>query len=134
YVGVQRRLLGKDGAGRFANAPDEKGIIREVLQPGLYYVNTKEFEVIKTEVGIFQTTFRYEKDPTKNTAITFTSKGGFDISLDATIEWEMLPEHMPELVAEYGPHLWDVVEQNVIKLQAQSIGRDRGIDYGAQDL
>ena len=42
---------------------NEKGILREVLQPGLYYINTKEFEVIKAEVGIFQTAFRYDRRP-----------------------------------------------------------------------
>src|SRR5437764_14533468 len=59
YVGVMQRLLGKDGADRFANRPDEKGILREVLQPGLYYLNTKEFKVTKCEVGIYQTTYHY---------------------------------------------------------------------------
>jgi hypothetical protein len=36
---------------------EEKGILREVLQPGLYFINTKEFEVIKEEIGIEQTTY-----------------------------------------------------------------------------
>jgi len=57
FVGVLRRLLGKDGQGRFATQPDEKGILRDVLQPGLYYINTKEFEVVNAEVGIIQTSF-----------------------------------------------------------------------------
>jgi regulator of protease activity HflC (stomatin/prohibitin superfamily) len=132
FVGVLRRLLGKDGSGRFATGPDEKGILREVLQPGLYYLNTKEFEIIKTEVGIFQTTFHYNADPAKSTAIAFTSKGGFPISMDCTIEWEVLPEHMPALVADFGSRR--AVERTVIDLQAHTIGRDKGIDYGVQDF
>jgi hypothetical protein len=133
FVGVLRRRLGRDGKDRFAEDKDEKGILRLVLQPGLYYLNTKEFEVIKAEVGIFQSTFRRgatKKDP--GTAITFTSKGGFNISMDCTVEWEVLPENMPALVAEYGGRR--AVEKNVIDLQAHAIGRDKGIDYGAQDL
>ena len=63
YVGVRRRLLGHDGKSRFAENDSEKGILREVLQPGLYYINTKEFEVIKAEVGIFQTPFHYDVRP-----------------------------------------------------------------------
>src|SRR4029077_13170246 len=102
YVGVQRRLLGEDGKGRFAERPNEKGILREVLQPGLYYINPKEFGVLKTEIGIIQTSFHYNKAPEKNNAITFTSKGGFTISMDCTVEWEVLPQDMPSLVAEYG--------------------------------
>lgn len=132
YVGVLRRLLGKEGTGRYATHPDEKGILRDVLQPGIYYLNTKEFEVIKTEVGIFQTTFHYHADPASNTAITFTSKGGFPISVDCTVEWEVLPQDQPILVAEYGN--WQKVRDNVIQVQATALGRDKGIDYGVQDL
>lgn len=132
YVGVLRRRLGKDGKGRFAEHQDEKGILRDVLQPGLYYINTKEFEVINAEVGIFQTSFHYDPTPSQSTAIRFTAKGGFDISLDCTIEWEVRPNDMPSLVAEYGTRT--KVEGTVIKLQAESIGRDKGIDYGAQDF
>jgi len=132
FVGVQRRLLGNDGPSRFAEKPDEKGILREVLQPGLYYINTKEFEVIKSEVGIFQTAFHYDPSPQENTAIDFTSKGGFMISMDCTVEWEILPKYMPSLVAEYGSRR--AVEKTVIDVQAHSIGRDKGIDYGVQDF
>jgi hypothetical protein len=132
YVGVLRRLLGTDSKGRFAESDEEKGILRTVLQPGLYYINTKEFEVLPTEIGIFQTTFRTESNPKKSTAITFTSKGGFAISMDCTVEWEVRPQDMPSLIAEYGGR--KAVERNVIEVQAHAIGRDKGIDYGAQDF
>lgn len=132
FVGVLRRRLGKDGSGRFADGPGDKGILREVLQPGLYYINTKEFDVIKSEVGIIQTTFHYNADPAQSTAIAFTSKGGFAISMDCTVEWEILPEHMPALVADFGG--WRAVERTVIDLQAHTISRDKGIEYGVQDF
>ncbi len=131
FVGVLRRLLGKDGKGRYAEQPDEKGILREVLQPGLYYLNTKEYEIVVAEVGLIQTTF--QKDPAggQNTAINFTSRG-VTIDMDCTVEWEVLPQDMPALVAEYGG--WAAVENNVIRVQARAIGRDRGLDYGPQDF
>jgi hypothetical protein len=132
FVGVVRRQLGKDGKSRFAENSDEKGILRQVLQPGLYYKNTKEYEVKPVEVGIFQSTFFYDENPARSTAIKFTSKGGFEISMDCTIEWEILPEDMPELVAEYGSR--KEVESKVIDVQAHAIGRDKGIDYGVQDF
>ncbi len=140
FVGVQQRLLGKDGKGRFAEKDDERGILHDVLQPGLYYVNTKEFKVIPAEVGIIQTTF-HKPPAAAGTAheasryrgqISFTSKGGFKTSIDCTVEWEVLPEDMPALVAEYGG--WQNVELNVIDLQAHAIGRDKGSDYGVQDF
>jgi regulator of protease activity HflC (stomatin/prohibitin superfamily) len=133
-VGVLRRMLGEEGQGRFAaEGGNEKGILRKVLQPGLYYINTKEFEVIQAEVGIYQTSFH---KPTagnaRDTAITFTCKGGFPIDVDCTVEWEVLPEDMPSLVAEYG--LVKDVEKKVIDVQAHAICRDKGIDYGVQDF
>lgn len=133
YVGVLRRLLGKDGRGRFANSPEEKGILREVLQPGLYYINTKEYEVVPAKVGIFQTSFHYDENAKDNTAITFVSKGGFPIAMDCTVEWEVLPSDMPELVAQYGSD-GSEIESKVIQVQAHAIGRDKGIDYGVQDF
>jgi hypothetical protein len=133
YVGVLQRLLGKDGPGRFANAPDEKGILREVLQPGMYYINTKEFAVVPAKVGIFQTSFHYDENVDDNTAITFVSKGGFHIAMDCTVEWEVLPSDMPELVAQYGAD-GSAIERQVIQVQAHAIGRDKGIDYGVQDF
>jgi hypothetical protein len=121
-VGVLRRLLGK-----------EQGIVKDtVLQPGVYYINNKEYEVLPFPVGIWQTTFHYDRDPSKNTAIKFTSKGGFEISMDCTVEWEVLPHDTPALVEEYGKYT--KIEENVIKLQAHAIGRDKGIDYGVQEL
>jgi hypothetical protein len=140
FVGVQRRRLGKVGKGLFAENDDEQGILRHVLQPGLYYVNTEELEVLSEEVGVLQTTFHAPvtaKDTPRESArdrgqISFTSKGGFKISIDCTVEWEVLPEDMPALVAEYGG--WQNVEMNVIDLQAHAIGRDKGSDYGVQDF
>ena len=46
--------------------------LRQVLQPGLYYVNTKEYQVIPAEVGIVQTTFTKGRSGEPNTAITVT--------------------------------------------------------------
>ena len=131
-VGVMRRLLGKDGTDRFAHDPEEKGILREVLQPGIYYLNTKEFEVISCEVGIYQTTYHYDTVPQKNTAIAFPARDGNTISMDGTIEWEVKPTDWPDLVAAYVS--LPVVERNVVDQHARKISRDRGFNYGAQDF
>jgi hypothetical protein len=137
YVGVLRRLLGREGATRFADRPEEKGILRDVLQPGLYYVNTKEFEVIRCQIGIDQTSYRKET----NNAITFPARDGNTIAIDCTIEWEVRPGDMPDLVAEFGTVVrngrleydWHAAERNVIDQHARKISRDRGFNYGAQD-
>lgn len=139
FVGVRRRLLGREAGreakGRFAaENSDEVGFLRQILQPGLYFLNTKEYEVISVEVGIFQTSFNHDMKPGQQPPITFTAKGGLDISMDCTVEWEVGPEDMPYLVSEYGTKPRQKVEQNVIAVQAQAIGRDKGINYSAQDF
>jgi hypothetical protein len=128
FVGVQRRLLGSDNAGRFADKPGEKGILRDVLQPGLYYLNPKEYEVIPSEVGIYQTSYRQDH----GNAITFPGRDGNTISIECTIEWEVLPRDIPALVSEFRTR--SGVEKNVISVQASNISQYRGANYGAQDF
>lgn len=54
YVGVVTSQSGKPApAGSFAG-PGEKGVMEKVLQPGLYYVNTRAFQVDVVEVGMNQ--------------------------------------------------------------------------------
>jgi hypothetical protein len=143
FVGVQRRRLGADGTGRFAENDNEKGLLHGLLQPGVYYLNPEEYEVIQAEVGIEQTTFHApDRDHPNDSAIEFTSRGGFKIKMDCTIEWEVLPQDMADLVAEFGTRTkgngvfadQDKVENIAIIQQAQAIVRDKGVEYGVQDL
>jgi hypothetical protein len=132
-VGVKRRLLGTDGATQFATKPTEKGILKdEVLQPGIYFINTKEYEVIPCEVGVYQKTYHYDTDRSKSTAITFPAQDGNLISLDCTIEYEVLPENWPALVAKNGTLAR--IERNIISPAVERICRNRGSNYGAQDF
>lgn len=126
YIGVKRRLL-------TSSPNEEKGILKnDILQPGIYYVNTKEFEVIPCEIGVNQKTYQYLKNSAKSTAITFRAQDGYEISLDCTVEYEILPQHWPDLVSEFGT--WQKIEENVIDLYAKKICNDRGLNYGAEDF
>lgn len=54
YAGVVTSLSGAQAdSGEFAG-DTEKGVRRDVLQPGLYYVNPKEYKVDVVEIGINQ--------------------------------------------------------------------------------
>jgi hypothetical protein len=131
HVGVQRRLDGKEARDIFAEHDDEKGILHDVLQPGIYYVNTKEYEIQKHEVGIYQTSYHY--DPNRpDSGISFPGRDGYNIVLDCTIEWEILPKNVPDLAVSNASRR--EIEKNVIDQQARKICRDRGFDYGAQDF
>jgi regulator of protease activity HflC (stomatin/prohibitin superfamily) len=134
HVGIKRRLLGVDGATQFATKPTEKGIIKDdVLQPGIYPVNTREYEVLTCEVGIYQTTYHYSKEPgQRNTALTFSGQDGSDISLDCTIEWEIKPEFWPVWLTRFRNH--QEIEAKVVHIHADQISRVRGSKYGARDF
>ena len=54
YVGVVTSLTGRPAAqGQFA-ATGEKGVLEKILQPGLYYVNPRAYQVDVVEVGMNQ--------------------------------------------------------------------------------
>ena len=54
YVGVVTSQTGKPaGEGRFAG-PGEKGVMEKILQPGLYYVNPRAYQVDVVEIGMNQ--------------------------------------------------------------------------------
>jgi SPFH domain / Band 7 family len=133
FVGVLQRRLGKPSADRFADKPEEQGILRDVLHPGIYYINTEEYKVVHAEVGIDQTS--YHAGPAKGdpgTAISFPTNDGFTIQMDCTIEWEVLPQDQPLLVAEYGD--WHQLERNLLNQQVEKISRDRGFNYSVEDI
>lgn len=133
HVGVLRRKLGTDGPTEFATKPNEKGIIRDqLLQPGLYPINTEVFEVIPCPVGIYQTTYHYDTDEAKNTALVFDASDSNRIQLDCTIEWELKPEFWPEWVAKF--RTLARIESAVIMLNVKNISRNKGQDYGAEDF
>ena len=132
-VGVLRRKLGSDGPTEFASGPNEKGILRDkVLEPGLYPINTEEYEVISCPIGIYQTTYHYDLDKSKNTSLVFDSRDSFRIELDCTIEWELQPEYWPEWVAKFRKQ--ERIESAVIKLNVKNISRNEGQNYGAEDF
>ena len=54
YAGVVTSLTGKPAPeGKFAG-PGEKGVLEKILQPGLYYVNTRAYQVDVVEIGMNQ--------------------------------------------------------------------------------
>jgi regulator of protease activity HflC (stomatin/prohibitin superfamily) len=133
HVGVMRRKLGVDGPTEFANRPNEKGILPDrILQPGLYPINTEEYEVIPCEVGIYQTSYHYSTNPEENTALVFDASDSNRIQLDCTIEWELKPEHWPQWLSKF--RNMARIEATVIRPNVKNISRNEGQDYGAEDF
>jgi hypothetical protein len=132
-----------------------QGIQKQVLQPGIYFLNPREKRVDVISVGYSETTLMVEaergndfggdargdrlgrrtaKDPTyvPGKGIEFPSNDGFLIHLDFTAIWGITPEQAPAVVRQFG--MLKDVEQKVILPQIGSICRLHGSKRGAVDL
>ena len=206
FVGVVTSLSGKQAAeGEFAKT-GEKGVRADILQPGLYYVNPREFKVDVLEVGVNQVTLvgnkggnvvtksqiqtsniamqqlernvleqqqqkreeyfennksmlssaapaqvpaakeKADSDRKKgalhtipetanfmlNQVVEFPSHDGFEISLDMTVEFELLPANMGWIYRSYGD--LPAAVDKIIMPQILSVTRLKGSAYGARDF
>ena len=132
------------------NPADRKkaGIQAEVLPPGLYPVNPHEREVDVVEIGFRETSIQVTKQtdkqgkivldesgeplPVAETGINFPSNDAFEIQMDFTAIWGVMPENASDIVRKFGS--MDAVEQKVIQPQSGSICRNNGSKLGAVEL
>lgn len=215
YVGVVTSLSGKQTTPDAFAGPGEKGVRRDILQPGLYYVNPKELQVDLLEIGVNQVSLlgktggevvtkgkmasqnvameglqqralaeqmgkrmdyltqqraqepaadksRLESNLMRsapqakqaapaapaapkpllppdasnvlslNQFVEFPSRDGFEISLDMTVEFEFLPEHIAWIYQSYGD--LPAVVDKIIMPQILSVSRLKGSAYRAKDF
>lgn len=213
YVGVVTGQTGKaPRPGEFA-ADGEKGVRKDVLQPGLYYINRYAWQVNIFEVGMNQVTMsagnngsavsartrlntannalqqmetqtlnfqsqlrkevaekrmRFDRDARSarpmalssgapgapgaprglrkskaelsdaaqifglSRAVEFPSRDGFKVTLDMTLEFELMPENIARVYLLFGD-LPQVVEKIIVP-QVLSVSRLKGSTYRAQDF
>lgn len=214
YAGVITSLSGAQApAGAFAG-DDQKGVRKDILQPGLYYVNPEQYKVDVLEIGVNQVSLagkqggqvvtknrlegqsaameqlqsavfdeqrtkreeyvsrsswltskapapapssayadkrkigkqeqadlerarKYALGDSMNTLglaefVEFPSRDGFKISLDMSVEMELLPSDIALIYSRYGdlPALVD----KIIMPQITSISRNKGSEYRAKDF
>jgi len=142
YVGVVTYLAANKAEGKVA------GIQNEVLPPGLYPVNGREMSIDIVEIGYREATISAlqktlpsgepmldesgEPEAVADTGINFPSNDGFEIQMDFTAIWGVMPENAPEIVKKFGNI--DAVEEKVIEPQSKSIYRNNGSKLGAVEL
>ena len=86
YVGVVTSQTGKPAApGAFAG-PGEKGVMEKVLQPGLYYVNPRAYQVDIVEIGMNQVSIVGKSGTVVLTKASAESANGLSDLLKNTIE------------------------------------------------
>ncbi len=111
--------------------PGERGTLREVLQPGVYFINPKVQKVTLIEIGFNE----YSQDrisDTEDFRLTFPSDTGYLIKVNVTVIWGIDPAHAAEIINEFGNV--DGVLEKVIGPQLRSICRNIGSTYAARDF
>ncbi len=143
YVGVVTNLTDKPLTGAVA------GIQQDVLPPGLYPINPKEQQIDIVEIGYRETSIiaNLQTGPNNelildesgepiladdSTGITFPSNDAYQINMDFTAIWGIMPAQAPEVISRFGNV--DAVELKVVIPQIESICRNNGSKLGAVEL
>ena len=117
--------------------------------PGIYPINGSEQQVDIVEIGYRHTTIRAEKLRNSDGSlqiddagepmiaadakgIEFPSSDGFEIHMDFTAIWGLMPEQAPHAIATIGNV--DAVEEKIVSPQIESICRNNGSKYHAVEL
>ena len=137
-VGVVTRLVGETMApstqpademeSRLVGDPRMRGIAKQVLQPGIYYLNPRMVHVTVVPVGYDQVTLQRDS----NTAIQFTSDDAFQVECDVTVVWGRTPDDAPSIVANIGNI--DKVEDYVILPAMKAACQIEGGKFTAKEL
>jgi regulator of protease activity HflC (stomatin/prohibitin superfamily) len=134
-----------------ANSPAVKkktGIQQDVLPPGIYPVNPYEQQIDLVPIGFWETSLSAEHvmgpdgkekldesgepEAIAHSGIGFPSSDGYEIQLDFTAIWGVMPKDAPAVVRTFGSV--PAAEQKVIIPQSESISRINGSKLGAKDL
>jgi hypothetical protein len=108
--------------------PNQRGILQDVLQPGIYYVNPRMVKITPITVGYDAINL----DQHYNTGITFFSSDGYRVKLDFTVVWGRSPADAPHIVANIGSV--EQVEQNVLEPAMKAAAQNEGGRYSAKEL
>jgi hypothetical protein len=106
----------------------QRGILRDVLQPGIYYLNPRMVKVTIMPVGYDEISL----DHNANTAVHFYSQDGYEVQADFTVVWGRSPQEAPDIVATIGDSA--KIEQNLITPAMKAACQNEGSKYRAVEL
>lgn len=109
----------------------ERGTLRDVLQPGIYFINPKVQKVTLLEIG-YNEFSQVRLSSKETTHISFPSDTGYLIHVGVTVVWGIDPKHAAEIINEFGNV--DGVIEKVIGPQLRSICRNIGSNFAARDF
>ncbi len=116
------------GPSRLVVGATQRGILKDVLQPGIYFLNPRLIKVTVVPVGYDQITL----DHSNNSGIRFYSKDGYQVEADFTVVWGRSPADAPNIVANIGTT--DRVRDNVIEPAMKAACQNEGAKYSAREL
>jgi hypothetical protein len=106
----------------------QRGILRDVLQPGIYYLNPRMVKVTIMPVGYDEISL----DHNDNTEVHFYSQDGYEVQADFTVVWGRSPQEAPDIVATIGDT--QKIEQNLITPAMKAACQNEGSKYRAVEL
>ena len=107
----------------------QRGVLKNILQPGIYYLNPYVYKVTILQIG-YNEISQMKKEQSLDT-IRFPSKDGFTIEIEVSVVWGRHPEHASEMMARFGDI--DKIQQIVLS-QIRSICRIVGSEYESTDF
>jgi hypothetical protein len=107
----------------------QRGVMKDVLPPGLYYLNPKVHRVEIVQIGYNE--LSQVNPETVEDEITFPASDGFTIAIEVTVVWGRDPQHTPEMINRFG-ELSRIKE--IILGQTRSICRNIGSEYVSTDF
>lgn len=107
---------------------NQRGILKDVLEPGIYYLNPRMVKVTPITVGYDAISL----DRHTNSGIEFFSSDGYKVKADFTVVWGRTPADAPNIVANIGSI--DQVEKNVIEPAMKAACQNEGGRYSAKAL
>ena len=121
------------GGTAVAAGPAVRGILKDVLQPGIYYLNPRMVKVTIVPVGYDSITLETPSDKKKvSTAVRFYSSDGYLVEADFTVVWGRTPADAPHIVATLGNT--EQIEQNVIEPAMKAACQNEGAKFSAMAL
>lgn len=109
--------------------PGQRGVLRGILQPGIYYLNPYVEKVDIVQIGYNQLSHVVEEELQEQ--IAFPSSDGFTVQVDVTVVWGRHPEFTAEMFARMG----SVARiREIILSQIRSVCRNIGSEYSSTDF
>jgi hypothetical protein len=113
---------------RIVTGANQRGILRNVLQPGIYYLNPRAMNVTIVPIGYDEISL----DHNLNTAVHFYTHDGYEVQADFTVVWGRSAEDAPDIVATIGDT--ETIEKNLITPAMKAACQNEGSKYTAVEL